>query len=83
LPAWQAEGGAASLRSGQSVQSEQFQKLLDAHGITCSMSRQGDVWDNSAMESFFASLKKERVHRRMYSMRAEAKADLFDYVERF
>lgn len=68
---------------GSQYTSEQFQKLLDAHGITCSMSRQGDVWDNSAMESFFASLKKERVHRRMYNTRVEAKADLFDYVERF
>jgi putative transposase len=68
---------------GSQYTSEQFQKLLQAHGITCSMSRQGDVWDNSAMESFFASLKKERVHRRTYSTRDEAKADVFDYVERF
>lgn len=68
---------------GSQYTSEQFQRLLQAHGITCSMSRQGDVWDNSAMESFFASLKKERVHRRTYSTRDEAKADVFDYVERF
>ena len=53
------------------------------HGITCSMSRQGDVWDNSAMESFFSSLKVERVHRRLYATRDQAKADVFDYVERF
>jgi putative transposase len=47
------------------------------------MSRRGDCWDNAAMESFFASLKKERVHRRNYATRDEARADLFDYVERF
>ena len=52
-------------------------------GVTCSMSRSGNVWDNSAMESFFASLKKERVHRKEYRTRDEAKADVFDYIERF
>jgi putative transposase len=68
---------------GSQYQSEQFQRLLTDHGITCSMSRQGDVWDNSAMESFFASLKTERVHRKQYHTRDEAKADVFDYIERF
>jgi hypothetical protein len=59
--------------------SEQFQRLLADHGITCSMSRSGDMWDNSAMESFFSSLKIERVNRRVYATREEAKADVFDY----
>ncbi len=68
---------------GSQYSSEQFQALLTELGITCSMSRRGDVWDNSAMEAFFSSLKIERVHRRVYSTRQEAKADLFDYVERF
>lgn len=68
---------------GSQYQSEQFQNALAAHGITCSMSRQGDVWDNSAMESFFSSLKIERVHRRVYRTRNEARADVFDYVECF
>jgi putative transposase len=68
---------------GSQYTSEQCQKLLADNGIVCSMSRRGDVWDNSAMESFFASLKKERVHRRVYARRDEARADLFDYVERF
>ena len=44
--------------------SEQFQRLMADHGITCSMSRSGNVWDNSAMESFFSSLKTERTARR-------------------
>jgi putative transposase len=68
---------------GSQYASEQFQRLLADHGITCSMSRAGDVWDNSAMESFFSSLKIERVNRRVYATRNEAKADVFDYVERF
>jgi putative transposase len=68
---------------GSQYQSEQFQRLLNDHGITCSMSRQGDVWDNSAMESFFSSLKTERVNRKQYHTRDEAKADVFDYIERF
>jgi putative transposase len=68
---------------GSQYTSEDFQRLLAEHGVTCSMSRRGDCWDNSAMESFFASLKKERVHRRNYATRDQARADLFDYVERF
>ena len=53
------------------------------HGITCSMSRAGNVWDNSAMESFFSSLKTERTARKVYRTRDAARADLFDYIERF
>jgi putative transposase len=68
---------------GSQYTSEAFQRLLAEHGVTCSMSRRGDCWDNSAMEAFFASLKKERVHRRIYRTRDEARADLFDYVECF
>lgn len=68
---------------GSQYTGEQFQALLAELGITCSMSRRGDVWDNSAMESFFSSLKTERVSRKVYRTRNEARADLFDYVERF
>ena len=68
---------------GSQYQSEAFQRLLAVLGIVCSMSRSGDVWDNSAMESFFSSLKTERVNRRVYASRDEARADVFDYVERF
>jgi putative transposase len=68
---------------GSQYQAEAFQRLLAEQGITCSMSRKGDVWDNSAMESFFSSLKVERVYRKIYRTRNEAKADVFDYVERF
>ncbi|MGA7995396.1 MAG: IS3 family transposase, partial [Bradyrhizobium sp.] len=41
------------------------------------------VWDNAAMESFFSSLKTERIERKTYRTRNEARADVFDYIERF
>ena len=71
--------------SGQGSQytSEHFQELLKEQGITCSMSRAGEVWDNSAMESFFSSLKTERTARKVYRTREQARADVFDYIERF
>ena len=47
------------------------------------MSRSGNVWDNAAMESFFSSLKTERIRGQIYRTRDEARADVFDYVERF
>jgi len=68
---------------GSQYTSEDFQRLLSAHGIVCSMSRKGDCWDNAAMESFFSSLKTERVGRRQYATRDQARADVFDYMERF
>lgn len=51
--------------------------------MTCSMSRSGNCWDNAAMESFFSSLKTERTANKMYRTRDQAKADVFDYIERF
>ncbi len=68
---------------GSQYTSDDFQRLLSAHGITCSMSRKGDCWDDAAMESFFSSLKTERVDRRPYATRDDARADVFDYIERF
>jgi len=68
---------------GSQYTSEQFQRLLADHGVTCSMSRSGNCWDNAAMESFFSSLKIERVNGKNYRTRDEAKADVFDYIERF
>src|SRR5665213_1617295 len=80
LATWQARRAAASLRSWQSIQ----QRAVPADdGVVCSMSRSGNVWDNAAMESFFSSLKTERTARKMYRSRDEAKADVFDYIERF
>ncbi len=68
---------------GSQYTSEQFQRLMADHSITCSMSRSGNVWDNAAMESFFSSLKTERTARKVYRTRDDAKADVFDYIERF
>jgi putative transposase len=71
--------------SDQSSQyaSEQFQKLMADNRVACSMSRSGNVWDNAAMESFFSSLKAEHIRGNVYRTRDEARADVFDYIERF
>lgn len=68
---------------GSQYTSDQFQRLLADQGIQCSMSRAGNVWDNAAMESFFSSLKTERTARKVYRTRNHARADIFDYIERF
>lgn len=68
---------------GSQYASEHYQQLLSQEGITCSMSRRGNCWDNSPMESFFASLKKELVHDEDYATREEAKASIFEYIETF
>jgi putative transposase len=68
---------------GSQYTSEQFQRLMADNGVTCSMSRSGNVWDNAAMESFFSSLKTERIARKTYRMRDQARQDVFDYIERF
>ncbi len=68
---------------GSQYTSEQFQRLMADNGVVCSMSRSGNVWDNAAMESFFSSLKTERIGRKVYRTRDDARADVFDYVERF
>lgn len=68
---------------GSQYTSEAFQRLLEELGITCSMSRSGNVWDNSVMESFFSTLKTERTARKDYTTRNAARADVFDYIERF
>jgi putative transposase len=68
---------------GSQYTSEQFQRLMNDNGVNCSMSRSGNVWDNAAMESFFSSLKTERTAKKTYRTRDQARADVFDYIERF
>jgi len=68
---------------GSQYASHDFQKLLRDQGIECSMSGAGNCYDNAVAESFFALLKRERVHRRHYQTRAEATADMFQYIEIF
>jgi putative transposase len=77
------EGLVAHSDRGSQYASEHYRGLLAKHGITCSMSRRANCWDNSPMESFFASLKKELVHDENYATRAEARASLFEYIEMF
>ena len=68
---------------GSQYTSEPFQRLLADQGLSCSMSRSGNCWDNAAMESFFSSLKTERTARTTYRSQDQAKADVFDDIERF
>jgi putative transposase len=77
------EGLLAHSDRGSQYASEHYQLLLAKHGITCSMSRKADCWDNAPMESFFASLKKELVHGADFATRAEARAAIFEYIEVF
>jgi putative transposase len=77
------EGVLAHSDRGSQYASEHYQRVLAGEGIACSMSRRGDCWDNAPMESFFASLKKELVHRENYATREQAKASVFEYIEVF
>ncbi len=77
------EGLVAHSDRGSQYASEHYRRILAGHGITCSMSRRANCWDNAPMESFFASLKKELVHDEDYPTRAEARASLFEYIEVF
>lgn len=63
--------------------SAEYQAVLAAHGIVCSMSRRANCWDNAVMERFFLSLKVERLWKAPYATRAEAHRDIQDYIENF
>jgi putative transposase len=60
-----------------------YRAVLERHGIQQSMSRRGNCLDNAPMESFFASLKTERIHGAQFRTRAEARAAVFEYIEVF
>ena len=68
---------------GSQYTSEDYQAFLKANNLTSSMSRRGHCLDNAVAESFFHSLKTERVKRKIYATRDEARTDLFDYIEVF
>ena len=68
---------------GSQYASHAFQSKLTAYGMICSMSRKGNSRDNAPAESFFGSLKNERVHGARYATREQAIAGLFDYIEVF
>jgi len=66
---------------GCTYASEDYQKRLVAHGITCSMSRRGNCHDNAVMESFYSTVKSELAER--FPSFGEAKMEIFDYIEVF
>ena len=68
---------------GSQFTSADWQAFLKANGIVCSMSRRGNCHDNAVAESFFQLLKRERVRRRTYLTRGQARSDVFDYIELF
>ena len=68
---------------GSQYASNDYQRLLGRHGFEGSMSRKGNCWDNAVAESFFATLKKDLVHRVRFRTRAEARSQLFEYIEMF
>lgn len=68
---------------GSQYGSDDWVRFCKEHKLDPSMSRRGNCWDNAVAESFFSSLKKERIRRKIYRTRARARADIFDYVEMF
>jgi len=68
---------------GSQYGSDDAVRFCKDHGLIPSMSRRGNCFDNAVVESFFSSLKKERIRRRIYRSREEARADVFDYIEVF
>jgi putative transposase len=68
---------------GSQYAATSYQQLLATHGITTSMSRTGNCWDNACVESFFGTLKRELVYHRHYATREDATQDIFEYIEVF
>jgi transposase InsO family protein len=66
---------------GSQYCSHDYQNMLKQYGLTCSMSRKGNCWDNSVAESFFKTIKTELIHHERYSTRENAKQSIFQYIE--
>jgi len=77
------EGLVAHSDRGSQYASDHYRRLLGRHGITCSMNRVAQCWDNAPVESFFATLKRELVHDERYTTREQARASIFEYLEVF
>ncbi len=83
---WRRQPASAVLihsDQGSQFGSDEFSRWCKENGFITSMSRRGNCYDNAVAESFFSSLKKEQVKRRIYATREEAKADVFEYIEVF
>jgi len=86
MAVWQRQGGwSVILHSdrGSQFRSSDYQRFLKRNTLICSMSAVGHCGDNAACEGFFGMLKRERTSHRRYRTRDEARADIFDYIERF
>jgi putative transposase len=68
---------------GSQFSSDEWSRFCSEHKLMPSMSRRGNCYDNAVVESFFSSLKKEKIRRHIFSSRDKAKAELFDYIEVF
>jgi len=68
---------------GSQYASHEYRRLLEKHGIICSMSRRGDCWDNAVAESFWGTLKTELVYRTDFVTRTAAREAIFEYIEVF
>ncbi len=86
MAVWQRRPGTGLVvhsDRGSQYASRDYRRLLKAHGFVGSMSRKGDCWDNAVAESFFGTLKQERVHWRNYQTRLEAQQDVMNYISMF
>ena len=77
------EGLLAHSDRGSQYASEHYQRMLESHGIRCSMSGRANCWDNAPAESFFATLKKELVYLDDFATRERARAAIFEFIEMF
>ena len=68
---------------GSQYSSDEWSRFCEQHQLQASMSRRGNCYDNAVAESFFSSLKKERIRKHVYYTRDKARADIFDYIEVF
>lgn len=68
---------------GAQYTSDDYQRMLREHGITCSMSGRGECYDNAVVESFFGTLKQELIYRRAWATRREAASSIHEYIEVF
>lgn len=68
---------------GSNYTAKDYRKALLDRGIQCSMSRKGNCWDNAVAESFFATIKKELIHRYKFETRRQAASAIFEYIEVF
>lgn len=68
---------------GSQYGSDDWRRFCRSNGLRPSMSRRGNCWDNAVIESFFSSLKKERIKKRIYNTRQQATEDIADYIDGF